>query len=76
MWVLFAFEVLTCIKVNFNKTKMIPINLINLEASRLAGIIDSKFFIFPLQYLGVSLSDSKLKLYDWQTIINKVQSKV
>jgi hypothetical protein len=76
MWALFAFEVLTCIKVNFNKTKMIPINLVNLEASRLAGIIDSKFFIFPLQYLGVSLSDSKLKLYDWQTIIDKVQSKV
>jgi hypothetical protein len=76
MWALFAFEVLTCIKVNFNKTKMIPINLINLEASRLAGIIDSKFFIFPLQYLGVSLFDSKLKLYDWQTIIDKVQSKV
>jgi hypothetical protein len=62
MWALFAFEALTNIKVYFSKTKMILMNLDNLEASKLVNIIGCRLSTFPLQYLGVSLSDTKLKL--------------
>jgi hypothetical protein len=53
LWALFAFEALTGIKINFNKTKIIPMNLDTLETTRLVATIDCKLSTFSLQYLGV-----------------------
>jgi hypothetical protein len=74
-WVLLAFEALTGIKINLSKTEMIPMNLDSVEVTRLAATIGCKLSTFPLKYLGVPLSDNKLKLANWQGIIDKVQNK-
>jgi hypothetical protein len=42
----------------------------------MAALVGCKFFKFPLKYLGVPLSDAKLKVVDWQGIIDKVQDKI
>jgi hypothetical protein len=74
-WVLLAFEALTGIKINLSKTEMIPMNLDSVEVTRLAATIGCKLSTFSLKYLGVPLSDNKLKLANWQGIIDKVQNK-
>lgn len=38
LWALFSFEALSSIKINFNKTEMVPLNLSDAESSALASI--------------------------------------
>jgi hypothetical protein len=73
IWVLYAFEALSGIRINFSKTKLIPVNIIMEEATILTALVGCKISSFPLKYLGVPLSDGKLKLHDWHSIIDKVQ---
>jgi hypothetical protein len=42
------------------------------EASVLANIICCQLSEFPLKYLGVPLSDCKMRLSDWHNILDKV----
>jgi hypothetical protein len=58
-----------------NKTELLPLNLDNEEIIMLAAVTGCKLSTFPLQYLGVPLSDKKLKSSNWQGIIDKVQDK-
>jgi Reverse transcriptase (RNA-dependent DNA polymerase) len=76
LWSLYAFEALTGIKINFSKTELIPLNLSQEEASELASLVGCSLSQFSLKYLGVLLSDSKLKCKDWQPIIEKIQNKM
>jgi hypothetical protein len=76
VWILNAFEALSGIRINYNKIELIPINLSQEEAAALASLVGCKLFTFPLKYLGVPLSDAKLKISDWQDLIEKIQHKI
>jgi hypothetical protein len=76
LWSLYAFEILSEIKINFSKTEIIPPNLSQEEASMLASLIGCTLSKFLLKYLGVPLSDSKLKCRDQQPIIDKIKNKI
>jgi hypothetical protein len=41
----------------------------------LAALARCKLSTFPLQYLGVPLFEKKIKICEWQGIIDKVQGK-
>jgi hypothetical protein len=73
LWALYTFEALSRIRISFSKTEMIPLNITMEKGNILAALVGCKLFSFPLKYLGVPLSDSKLKLHDWHMIIDKVQ---
>jgi hypothetical protein len=73
---LYAFEALSGIKINFGKTELIPVNLSSDEAHMFAALAGCKLSQFPLQYLGVPLSDKKLSCADWNGVIDKVQKKL
>jgi hypothetical protein len=66
---------LSRIRINYNKTELILLNLSQEEAAGLASLVGCKLFTFPLKYLGVPLSDDKLKNNDWKDLIDKVQQK-
>lgn len=69
-----AFEALFGIRMNFEKIEMHPINL-NYD-STLDQIFKCKWVSFPIQYLGLPLSDHNLHNNDWNFLIDKVESKL
>jgi hypothetical protein len=73
---LHAFEALPGIKINFGKTELILVNLPSEEAQMFAALADCKLSQFPLNYLGVPLSDKKLSCSEWNGVIEKVQRKL
>jgi hypothetical protein len=50
--VLYAFESLSDIKINYSKTKLIPMGIIIEKTTLLVELICCKIFIFSLKYLG------------------------
>jgi uncharacterized protein YqgC (DUF456 family) len=61
LWILYAFETLFGIKINYLKTALIPINLGHAKAQTLAAMIGCNFNFFPISYLGIPLHDKKLR---------------
>jgi hypothetical protein len=76
VWILNAFEALSGIRINYSKTELIPINLSHEEADALASLVGCKLSTFPLKYLSVPFSDTKLKCSDWQNLIDKIKYKI
>jgi hypothetical protein len=76
VWILNAFKALSGIRINYSKTKLILINLSQEEVVALASLVCCKLSTFLLKYLGVPLSDAKLKISDWQDLIDKIQRKI
>jgi hypothetical protein len=63
-WALVAFEALSGIKINYDKTEIISMNLSPQEAHLLTTLIGCKVFSFSIKYLGVLLHDRKLRIND------------
>jgi hypothetical protein len=59
-----AYETLAGIKINYDKTEIIPMNLLPQETHLLITLIDRKVSSFPIKYLGVPLHDKKIKIRD------------
>jgi hypothetical protein len=70
MWMLsyglfFAFEALSSIKINYNKTELIPINLGQTKAHTMVALVGCTLTSFSITYLGIQLHDKKLRVKDW-----------
>jgi len=68
---LYLFEMLAGLKINFNKSE---VYMINDEANlgvRYAEIFNCQMSLFPIKYLGVPVSPSRLKVIDWLPLIEK-----
>jgi hypothetical protein len=72
MCTLLAFEALSGIKINYAKTELVPIHLADGEATQFANLPGCKVFSFPIKYLGVHLSDKKLRPCDWNVLLDKL----
>lgn len=72
LWALVAFEGLTGIKFNMDKTELVPINIAQDEACGLARILGFKISTSPINYLG----DRKLRKCDWDQMVDKVTKKL
>jgi hypothetical protein len=76
VWALIVFEALSDIKINYNKTKLVSLNLPAEEASQLATVLGCKISSFPLRYLEVPLSDKKMRKCDWDIMLDKISHKL
>lgn len=56
------FEALSGIKINMS---LIPINISEEAGNALAQIFGCTSTTFPIKYLGVPLTDRRLKISDW-----------
>lgn len=74
LWAMKAFEAFFGIRINLDKTEMYGINIDNLED--LAMTFQCKTTQFPIKYLELPLHDRKLKVADWQFLVDKVESKL
>jgi mannosylglycoprotein endo-beta-mannosidase len=75
-WVLTCFEHVSGMKVNYNKSKLVPLNLEPDEAKNFKKIFDCSEGSFPIKYLGVLLHYDKLRKEDLQPIIDKILKRI
>lgn len=73
-WAMMAFEALSGIKMNYDKTIMYPINISN--NSHLNQLFRCPWGNFPFSYLGLPLSPKKLTLVNWQFLVDKVEYRL
>ncbi|XP_078149679.1 uncharacterized protein LOC144544998 [Carex rostrata] len=55
---------------------MVPLNLSAHEGYQLAQIFGCKVTHLPITYLGLPLHYKKPSLFDWQTVIDKIESRI
>ena len=68
---LYLFEMFAGLKINFNKSEILMINDEENWGNQYAEIFNCQVGLFPIKYLGVPVSPSKLKVSDWLPLVEK-----
>ena len=68
---LYLFEMLAGPKINFNKSEIFMINDEENWGQTYADIFNCQVGLFPIKYLGVPVSPSRLKVSDWMPLVEK-----
>jgi len=69
---LYMYELMAGLKINFYKSEVLIINDNNNWASVYAEIFNCQTGIFPIKYLGVPISPSTLHVIDQLTLVEKI----
>jgi hypothetical protein len=64
---IYMFEKLSSLKINFDKSEVLIIDGDDNMALRYAEIFNCQLNVFPLKYLGVPISASILHVIDYET---------
>jgi hypothetical protein len=70
-WLLICFEQLSSMKIKYNKSDLVVVNLGEEEIQMYAKIFCCKIDSFPFKYLGVPLHHEKLRREHIQPAVNK-----
>lgn len=68
---LYLFEMLASLKINFDKSEILMINDEDNLGLTYAEIFNCQIGLFPLKYLGVPVSASRLRVKDWIPLVEK-----
>jgi len=68
---LYLFEMFAGLKINFNKSEIFMINDEENWGQTYANIFNCQVGLFPIKYLGVPVSPSRLKVSDWMPLVEK-----
>jgi hypothetical protein len=74
--VLMLFERVSDMKINFNKSEFIPMNLEEGQIHEVAHVLCCPVGSLPLKYLGIPIHFEKLKRDDLQHVIDKLIRKM
>jgi Reverse transcriptase (RNA-dependent DNA polymerase) len=75
-WALQVFEGISSLKINFMKSELIPLNIDTSMAHNFATQLNYRLGSLPMKYLGLSLHWKKPTRIEWQSIIDKIQSRL
>jgi hypothetical protein len=75
-WIMVCFEQLSGMKISYNKSDLVPMNLDEDETMGYAKIFYCKVGSFPFKYLGVPLHYEKLRRKDIQPVVDKVLNRI
>ncbi|WVZ49731.1 LOW QUALITY PROTEIN: hypothetical protein U9M48_001062, partial [Paspalum notatum var. saurae] len=70
------FSEATGLRINFQKSTMVPMNITMDHAQELQGVMGCKLEGFPQVYLGLPLSNVKLNLSTFGAVISKVDKRL
>ncbi|KAJ1278509.1 hypothetical protein BS78_04G085000 [Paspalum vaginatum] len=70
------FSAATGLRINFQKSTMVPMNVTMEHAQGLQGVMGCKLESFPQVYLGLPLSNVKLNLSTFSAVISKVDKRL
>jgi hypothetical protein len=73
-WILLCFENLSGLKINFDKSEMVALNLSDHEGKVLADQLRCKLVSLPIIYFGVPLHWKKLPMSCWYDLIEKIEN--
>lgn len=73
---LYMYEMMAGLKINFNKSEVIMINDNDNQGSLYADIFNCQVSAFPVKYLGVPVCSSRLHLSDWNPLVEKYGKKL
>jgi hypothetical protein len=71
-----SFSMSTGLKVNFNKSMMVPINVFDARLEILAGTFGCSKGSLPFTYLGLPLNISRPRVQDFLPIINRCEKRL
>jgi hypothetical protein len=76
-WILVDFELLLGMRVNYQKSELIPINIEHEgESETFSRIFGCPVGNFPIKYLGIYLHYNKLRREDLQPLIDKIIKRI
>jgi hypothetical protein len=73
---LYVFEQMAGLKINFDKSEVLAIGGDNRTCLPFAEIFSYQIQTFPLKYLGVPISASRLHVADWLKLEEKMEKKL
>lgn len=73
---LYLYESMSGLKINFLKSEIVLVNWDNLIAKQYADIFNCQVGLFPIRYLGVPVSPSRLHVIDWVPLFEKNGKKL
>lgn len=68
---LYLYELMAGLKINFRKSEILTINDEDNWAETYANIFNCQIGVFPIKYLGVPVSPSRLHIADWLPLVEK-----
>jgi hypothetical protein len=74
--VLMLFESISGMRINFNKSEFIPMNLADEKVHEISHILNCPVGTLPFKYLGVPIHFEKLKREDLQPVVDKLIKRV
>ena len=74
--ILNSFGEVTGLKTNFQKSTVIPIQCQGIDLGSVINGLAARRASFPIRYLGLSLSTTRLKNVDFQPVVDKMTGKL
>lgn len=65
---LYLYEVMSGLKTNFSKSEIVMVNGNSTQEQNFSDLFNCQIGQFPIKYLGVPVSPSKLHVADWATL--------
>ena len=75
MKLLYLYEVMSGLKINFSKSEVILINGGDSKCLQYAELFNCQIGTFPIRYLGVPVSPYRLHVKDWTPLLEKKWEK-
>ncbi|WVZ96593.1 hypothetical protein U9M48_042209 [Paspalum notatum var. saurae] len=75
-FLLFCFEELSGMRINYSKSEVFPIGLEEVEKRRVADLFHCKMGLFPMKYLGIPIGDRRLSKAEMMALVDKVMGYV
>lgn len=73
---LYMYELISGLKINFLKSEVVLINGDDIISREYAEIFNCQVGLFPIKYLGVPVSPSRLHVIDWVPLEDKNKKKL
>lgn len=73
---LYMYEMMVGLKINFNKSEVVMINDDNNWGSLYTDLFNFQMRTFPIKYLGVPISPGRLHLSDWTPLVDKSSKRL
>ena len=70
------YELMAGLKINFYKSEVLTINDEESWANVYAEIFNCQMGTFPIKYLGVPVSPSRLHISDWMPLLEKSNKRL
>jgi hypothetical protein len=68
---IYLYEMMSWLKINFTKSEVILIHGDEEKCVELAKLFNYQISCFPIKYLGVPVSPSRIHVKDWDLVIEK-----